>query len=341
MGGTYKTIGINLKSTPLGESDRLLTVLSNEFGLVRMVAPGARKHKSSLGGRSSLFVVNELLVAKGRTLDKIVQAETLESFPGISQNLAKLTAAQYLAELVLFQALSDQSQAELLCLFREHLSRIEQFPADYTLPSLTHATFHLLALAGLTPQLHTCGISQRPIELTRLEPWEQAHGVAFSATVGGLIWLDELARSTANLPISKAAASTATYTVGTASETTGETGSRSNLNQPGSRSAASQPQPILKSAQRAKNADLLTPLDSTTLHLLQQLTQSHFIEVAIQTRSAVLDLDYRQNWLAIERILRQYAQYHFDRPIRSAALIDVCFPLADAPSPCVNHDAIV
>lgn len=332
MGGTYKTIGINLKSTPLGESDRLLTVLTGESGLVRLVAPGARKHKSSLGGRASLFVVNQLLIAKGRTLDKIVQAETLESFPGISPNLAKLTAAQYLAELVLFQALSEQPQTELLCLLREHLSRIEQFAADYTLPALTHATFHLLALAGLTPQLHCCGISQKPIAL---ESVDSAHAVAFSVAAGGLIWLDQLdqldrvSKAPVRKAASKAASGAATYTVESVTPAADPVNSEI------------QRQPIAKSGPRAKTADLLTPLDATTLNLLQQLTQPHFIEVAIQSRSDVLDPAHQQNWLTIERVLRHYAQYHFDRPIRSATLIDLCFPPADAPSPRVNHDAIV
>jgi DNA repair protein RecO (recombination protein O) len=43
MSQTYKATGINLKSVPLGEADRILTILTREFGLVRAVASGARK----------------------------------------------------------------------------------------------------------------------------------------------------------------------------------------------------------------------------------------------------------------------------------------------------------
>ncbi|MEB3209801.1 MAG: recombination protein O N-terminal domain-containing protein, partial [Leptolyngbyaceae bacterium] len=74
MGGTYKATGINLKSVPMGESDRLLTILTREYGLIRAIAPGARKPKSSLRGRSNLFVINDLLIARGRSLDKMIQA---------------------------------------------------------------------------------------------------------------------------------------------------------------------------------------------------------------------------------------------------------------------------
>lgn len=307
MSGTYKAIGINLKSTPLGEADRLLTVLTDDYGLIRVVAPGARKHKSSLGGRSSLFVVNQLLLAKGRTIDKITQAESIESFPGLSQDLSKLTAAQYLAELSLYQALSDQPQVELLCLLREHLSRIEQLPAITTLASLTHATFHLLALAGLTPQLHACCISREPIdpELTDMS-WQ----IGFSAAAGGIIQLDQLDRLV-NAPQKPVSPRVAT--------------------QPGEYARERLP----------KSPELLSRLNARDLHLLQQLTEPDLIQNLIDTRAELLHPQYQQHWLTIERTLRHYAQYHFDRPIRSAALIDICFTPVDAPSPRVNHDAIV
>ncbi len=66
MSKTYKATGINLKTQGLGESDKIVTILTQEFGLIRAVAPGARKHNSPLGGRSAVFVVNELVISQGR-----------------------------------------------------------------------------------------------------------------------------------------------------------------------------------------------------------------------------------------------------------------------------------
>ncbi|NKB18846.1 MAG: DNA repair protein RecO, partial [Pseudanabaena sp. CRU_2_10] len=97
MAHTYRVTGINLKSMALGEHDRLLTILTKEHGLIKAIAAGARKHRSSMAGRSGLFVVNDLMISVGRNLDRITQAETVQSFMGLGQNLAKLTAAQYLA----------------------------------------------------------------------------------------------------------------------------------------------------------------------------------------------------------------------------------------------------
>ena len=109
---TYQATGIILKGMPMGEADRLVTLLTPEFGLIRAVAPGSRKHKSSLRGRCEMFVVNQFFLAKGRSLDKITQAQTIESYPALSRDLGKLAAGQYLAELVLCCALSEQPQID-------------------------------------------------------------------------------------------------------------------------------------------------------------------------------------------------------------------------------------
>ncbi|MDY7012201.1 MAG: DNA repair protein RecO [Cyanobacteriota bacterium] len=203
MAQTYRATGINLKSMPLGETDRLVTVLTSEYGLVRAVAPGARKQKSKLRGRTEPFVVNELLIIKGRSLDKIVQAETRESYPGLSRDLGKLSAGQYLAELVLSLGLSEQPQPELYDLFNEHLHRIEGLPNARTdssaaanlLARIAHGTFHLLASSGFAPQVHTCCVTGRSLFPKSSEPhWR----VQFSVEAGGILSEDSLALAAQN-----------------------------------------------------------------------------------------------------------------------------------------------
>lgn len=190
MSRTYPATGIIIKGMPLGEADRLVTILTPDFGLLRAIAPGARKQQSQLRGRSELFVVNELMLSKGRSLDRITQAETITSYAGLSKDLGKLSASQYLAELVLGLGLSDHPQQELYHLFIEHLRRIEQLaPNDYPamVAHLAHAIFHLLAIAGIAPQFHTCCITQKTI-FVNLDNhnWQ----IGFSCDAGGIVTLE-------------------------------------------------------------------------------------------------------------------------------------------------------
>ncbi|MDJ0729837.1 MAG: DNA repair protein RecO [Crocosphaera sp.] len=185
MSRTYQTTGIILKGMPFQEADRLVTLLSPDYGLIRAIVPGARKQKSRLRGRCELFVINELLIAKGRSLDKITQANTLESYPGLSKDLGKLASAQYLAELVLNLALDDQPQIELYELLNEHLRRLEKMSTAESLYGyLAQAVFHLLAIAGIGPQVHRCCVTQEELNPNFNDPnW----CIGFSFDAGGLI----------------------------------------------------------------------------------------------------------------------------------------------------------
>jgi len=354
MSRTYKATGINLKGAPLGESDRLLTILTREHGLIRVVAPGARKHQSKLGGRSGLFVVNELLISKGRSLDKITQAETLESYPKLSQDLAKLTASQYLAELVLCQALSDQPQEELFCLLNEHLHRLEQLPRDTTaevaqpftvLAHLAQAVFHLLALAGVAPQVQTCCVTQRPLTPDLQDAnWR----IGFNMAAGGAVDLAELERLSApgssRLSRSRSATSQSAASSQPGNSLKPILRDRrsvmtldSNRQSAGSLATVQAASPAI--AENAANYQVVNhsqkasvpslQLNSVELLLLQQLAQPELLQLDAFSeeleQNAFSASAHAAAWLKIERILRQCAQYHFDRPIRSAALIDTCF----------------
>lgn len=332
MPKTYKATGINLKGMPLGESDRLLTVLTREQGLIRVVAPKARTHLSRLGGRSEVFVVNHLLLSSSRSLDKIVQAETIESFPGLSQDLKKLTAGQYLAELVLGQALSDQPQEDLFDLMLRHLKHIELLPGELAIAALTYGTFHLLTLAGLTPQVHHCCMTQSPIYPAVEQPnWQ----IGFSPAAGGVVTVEASRSIQGDLPPDDAG--------------TKRLGSRLPVRRTERPRTAEAP---MNYGRRRASSPTLT-LGALELAVLQQLGQAIAIhsdgrlhlmspEVVYDQRS-IGDLCHPgdllptplsaalsapiplHTWLAIERVLRHYAQYHFERPIHSAALIDSCF----------------
>lgn len=281
MSRTYKATGINLKAAVMGETDRLLTILTKEHGLLRAIAPGARKHKSRLGGRSELFVINELMLSRGRSLDKMIQAQTQRSFPGLSQSLGRLTAAQYLSELALCEA-SEQPQPELFELLSTHLEQLETATPSAILPWLTHGTCQLLALAGIAPELHHCCLSRHPIQPQLGDSWQ----VGFSIPLGGVVTLERLAQLENN-------ASPADY----------ETG-----------------------RQRRSYGPLTTIIGGAELALLQQLSHSEPLVTQVGVSFSEDQLaGPHELWRRLERLLRTYAQFHFDRPIRSAALLDSCF----------------
>lgn len=295
MTKSYKVTGINLKAQPLGESDKIVTILTKEFGLMRAIARGARKHKSSLGGRIGLFIVNELLIYPGKSLGTITQAQTIKNYSGLSQNLGKLAASQYLAEMVLHQALSEQSQIEIYDLLNKHLERLEKLPNNAKISiiaNLAQGIFELLSLAGLTPEVQCCCLTQRPVTPDWQNPFWQ---VGFSISAGGIICLKtwEALRKQREMERKENEEIQHKYPSLEPNSSNYETVFHQ------------QEIPVINRR-----------LNGKQLIMLQYLSQTEIIQI-----DAASDL----GWLSVEQILRQYVQYHLGHSIRSATLIDSYF----------------
>lgn len=157
MSQTYQTTGIILKQKPFAENDLLVTVLSPDYGLINAVAPGAKKYKSSLRGRIQPLVINDFLIVGGANLHRIIQADTKQSYPQLSQSLAKLTTSQYLAEITINLALRDQPQRDLYKTLNDHLFVIESLPKNtYLYPYLCRSLWDILTIIGIELEVNYC-----------------------------------------------------------------------------------------------------------------------------------------------------------------------------------------
>ena len=76
----YVTEAINLKSYNLNDADKIIVMYSKDNGLIKGVAKGIKKPKSKLGARMDLLVANSLQLLKGRSMDTILQAQTVNNF---------------------------------------------------------------------------------------------------------------------------------------------------------------------------------------------------------------------------------------------------------------------
>ncbi len=96
----YSGEAIILTRWNYGESDRVLTVISNHHGKLRLLAKGVRKPKSRKRGHLEVFSHIKFSASKGRGLDLITEVETVESFHGVRKNLKKVVLAYYFMEVV-------------------------------------------------------------------------------------------------------------------------------------------------------------------------------------------------------------------------------------------------
>ncbi len=100
MKKTFTTDAINLKSYPLNDNDSIVVMFSKTHGLMHAVARGSKHIKSKLSARIQMFIANKLMMAQGRSLDVISEAQSLNTFSCIRKSLDKISYSMYIAELV-------------------------------------------------------------------------------------------------------------------------------------------------------------------------------------------------------------------------------------------------
>jgi DNA repair protein RecO (recombination protein O) len=180
-----------LRRKDIGEADRILTLFTPGMGKVRVIAKGIRKPRSRKAGHLELFTRANLLLATGRDLDIVTQAETLEAYRPLREDLLSGAYGAYMVELLDRFTPDAEEHAALYDLLRRGLSWVceaRSQPAEGGGPGAGQAQalalaaryyeLHLLSMAGYQPQLRVCVACGRD-----LQPVDQF----FSAAEGGVV----------------------------------------------------------------------------------------------------------------------------------------------------------
>lgn len=151
----YRDEVVVLRTHKLGEADRIVTMLSRQHGKIRAVAKGVRRTASKFGSRLEPFMVADVQLYEGRSLDVVTQAETIGAYGAlIADDYASYTAANAMVETAdrLTDAEASLQQYLLLVGALRSLSRREHGP-QLTLDSYL---LRALSLAGWAPSFLDC-----------------------------------------------------------------------------------------------------------------------------------------------------------------------------------------
>ena len=152
---TYRDEIVVLRTHKLGEADRIVTALSRRHGKVRAVAKGVRRTSSRFGARLEPFMVADVQLYKGRSLDTVQQAESLGSYGAeIVVEYERYTAANAMVETAdrLNEAEATPQQYLLLVGGLRALAR-----GDHSARSVLDSyLLRALALSGWAPGLTEC-----------------------------------------------------------------------------------------------------------------------------------------------------------------------------------------
>lgn len=172
----YRIEAVVLRRQNLGETDRLVTLFAPDKGKIRAVAKGIRRPGSRKAGHLEPFTRSRLLLARGRELDIITQAETVSSYAGLREDLMRLGQAAYTVELLDRFGVEESDSHALYLLTVNTLERLETDPRAEN--ALRYYQVRLLDLVGYRPELQHCVECGEP-----LKPQDQF----FSPLQGGVL----------------------------------------------------------------------------------------------------------------------------------------------------------
>lgn len=145
-----------LKRQNYGEADRLVTLFTDRFGVLRVVAKGVRRIPSRRGGHLEPLTEIVGIVHGQRGRYYLAAIETVDHFPRLAADRTAVARASILAGTVLALFEQEDPQPELFSALEQGFSLLPTLPAPKR--SLLEAAFCLYALhkAGLAPQLNAC-----------------------------------------------------------------------------------------------------------------------------------------------------------------------------------------
>lgn len=174
---SFRVEAVVLRHSDWGEADRLLTLYTRQRGKTRALAKGARKVTSRKAGHLEPFTHVALQLAKGRDLLIVTQAETIQAYQPLREDLVLTGYASYVIELLdRFTYEEEQEQPSLFRLLTETLSRLASKSDAWLV--IRYYEMRLLDFLGFRPQLFECANCGREI---------QAEDQFFSFRAGGVI----------------------------------------------------------------------------------------------------------------------------------------------------------
>ena len=184
---TYQAAAIVLRRLDYGDADRILTLLTREYGKLAAIAKGARRSKARNGSSLDLFGRSRMMLAKGRNLDVVAQVERRGDVRHIAGDLRRTAYACLVSEIA-DKVLEDRHPVDdVFELVAGTLDRLNDVNRS------AWFVMRMLDLLGYQPQLFDCAGCSQP--LPEADAW-------FSPLLGGVLCSRCGAHDQAGSPVS-------------------------------------------------------------------------------------------------------------------------------------------
>ena len=122
---SYSDIGVVLARRNFGEADRILVIYSKNHGKTSLIAKGVRRPKSHKRGHIEIFNLVNYQAVSGHGLDLMTEADVIDDFKEIRNNLKKVSLAYYFCEVIGKITHGNEVNLEVYNLIIENLGKLK------------------------------------------------------------------------------------------------------------------------------------------------------------------------------------------------------------------------
>ncbi len=151
-----RTDGLIIKEKLVSEDDKLVTILTRNFGIIRAFAQSVKNLKNKNFSSTQLLCYSDFIIFKGRNKYIINESYSKHSFWSLRCNIEKLALAQYFCDLILNLIAEEQHHTEDI--LRLILNSLYYLSKEKIVPKLLKSTFEMriLSMSGYMPNLIYC-----------------------------------------------------------------------------------------------------------------------------------------------------------------------------------------
>jgi DNA repair protein RecO (recombination protein O) len=153
---SYPARALVLRKTKLGETDTIVTLLASDGHQVRAVAKGLRRPGGRFGARLEPFAVVDLLLHAGRSLDIVIEVQTVATHAALREDFDRSAAASVVVDVLDKIAVEGQPEPHLFDMATTTLDVMELAPTDSLSALVVAFLLKAMAMHGSRPQLESC-----------------------------------------------------------------------------------------------------------------------------------------------------------------------------------------
>lgn len=150
-----RTEGIVLNEIRYKETSKILNIYTEKLGKITVMAQGAYRPKSNLIANTQPFTLNEYGLRKGRNFYYINNADVLDSYYSIRENMERMIYGFYILELIEKSTPFEEENDKLFSLLKKGLKVLSELEKDY-LKFIAAYEIKFISFLGYRPYLRNC-----------------------------------------------------------------------------------------------------------------------------------------------------------------------------------------